>query len=52
MSEAQQLATLIAGMSVQSPHTIHKGINRSSLSKFLTTSELSFSEKIIKLLED
>ena len=52
MSEAQQLATLIAGMSVQSPHTIHKGINRSSLSEFLTTSELSFSEKIIKLLED
>ena len=50
MSEAQQLATLIAGMSVQSPHTIHKGIDRSSLYDFLTASDLSFSEKIIKLL--
>jgi ribokinase len=52
ISEAQQLATLIAGMSVRSPHTIHKGIDRSSLSEFLTISGLSFSEKIIKLLED
>lgn len=52
MFEAQQLATLIAGMSVQSRHTIHKGINRSSLYGFLTVSDLSFSEKIIKLLED
>jgi sugar/nucleoside kinase (ribokinase family) len=52
MFEAQQLATLVAGMSVQSHHTIHKGIDRSSLSEFLTISDLSFSEKIITLLED
>jgi sugar/nucleoside kinase (ribokinase family) len=50
--ESQQLATLIAGLSVQSPHTIHKGIDRASLKKFMQTSELSYSEKIKKLLED
>jgi ribokinase len=50
--ESQQLATLIASQSVQSPHTIHKGVHRASLKKFMQTSELSYSEKIIKLLED
>lgn len=50
--DAQQLASLVAGLAVTSPHTIHKGINRSTLYKFLQTSELTFSEKIIKLLED
>jgi ribokinase len=50
--EAQQLASLIAGLSVTSPNTIHKGIDRHSLYKFLQTSDLTFSEKIIKLLED
>jgi ribokinase len=50
--DAQQLASLVAGLAVTSPHTIHKGINRGTLYKFLLTSELTFSEKVIKLLED
>jgi ribokinase len=49
--EAQQLA-LVAGLSVTSPDTIHKGIDRHSLYKFLHTSDLTFSEIILKLLED
>ena len=50
--EAQQLATMVAGLSVTSPHTIHKGVDRYSLVDFLHTSDLKFSETIIKLLED
>ena len=50
--EAQQLATLVAGLSVSSPDTIHKGVDRQSLNKYLKSSDLTFSEKIIKLLED
>lgn len=50
--EAQQLATLLAGLSVTSPHTIHKGIDRSSLHSFMQNSGLAFSEKIKKILED
>jgi sugar/nucleoside kinase (ribokinase family) len=50
--DAQQLASLVAGLSVTSPNTIHKGVDRHSLYKFLHTSDLTFSEKIIRLLED
>ena len=50
--EAQQFASLIAGLSVTSPNTIHKGIDRHSLYKFLLTSDLAFSKKIFRLLED
>ena len=50
--EAQQLASLIAGLSVTSPNTIHKGTDRHSLYKFLHTSDITFSNKITKLLED
>jgi ribokinase len=50
--DAQQLASLVAGLSVTSPHTIHKGIDRHLLKKFMDTSDLSFSEIIITLLED
>jgi sugar/nucleoside kinase (ribokinase family) len=52
LKEAQQLATLVAGMSVTSPHTIHDGINRHSLFEFLKKSDLDFSEIIYKILED
>jgi ribokinase len=52
LNEAQQLATLVAGLSVTSPHTIHDGIDRNSLSEFQKISDLNFSEIIIKLLED
>jgi ribokinase len=50
--DAQQFASLVAGLSVTSPHTIHKGVDRHSLFKFLHSSDLTFSEIIIKLLED
>jgi len=50
--DAQQLASLVAGLAVTSPHTIHKGVDRYSLYKFLHTSDLTFSEIVIKLLED
>jgi ribokinase len=48
--EAQELATLVAGLSVQSPHTIHKGIDRAALYKFYATSKLLFSERTGKLI--
>ena len=50
--DAQRFASLVAGLSVTSPNTIHKGIDRHSLNKFLHSSDLTFSETIIKLLED
>jgi ribokinase len=50
--DAQQLASLVAGLSITSPDTIHKGVDRHSLYKFLGTSDLTFSETVIKLLED
>jgi len=50
--EAQQLASLIAGLSVTSPDTIHKGIDRSSLKKFLISSNCKISEKVYLLLQE
>jgi sugar/nucleoside kinase (ribokinase family) len=50
--DAQQLASLIAGLSVTSPDTIHKGIDRRSLRQFLMTSDIKFSQSVIKLLEE
>ena len=51
LNEAQQLATLVAGLSVTSPHTIHSGVDRYSLFEYLNTSDLKFSKRIIKLLD-
>jgi ribokinase len=50
--EAQQLASLIAALSVTSPDTIHKGIDRHSLYEFMKSTDIKFSETVIKLLED
>ena len=50
--DAQQLASLIAGLSVTSPHTINKEIDRRSLNTFLHSSGITFSESVIKLLEE
>jgi ribokinase len=49
---AQQFASLVAGLSVTSPHTICKELDRASLYQFLHTSDLKFDNSIIKLLED
>jgi ribokinase len=50
--DSQQLATLVAGLSVCSPDTIHKGLERHSLRQFMPGSGLNFSETILKLLEE
>lgn len=50
--EAQQLASLVAGLSVCSPDTIHKGIERQSLRQFMLNSDITFSKTILKLLEE
>jgi ribokinase len=50
--EAQQLATLVAGLSVQSPDTIHHGIDRASLFRFYSLTQPAFSDKIIKLIKN
>jgi sugar/nucleoside kinase (ribokinase family) len=50
--EAQQLASLVAGLSVCSPDTINKSLDRESLRKFMQDSDITFSQKIYKLLEE
>jgi len=50
--DAQQLASLVAGLSVCSPDTINKEIERQSLRQFMVSSEGHFSKTILKLLED
>ena len=52
LSESQQLASLVAGLSVCSRDTIHKGIDRHSLNQFMSDSGMNFSESIVKLLEE
>ena len=51
LSESQQLATLLGGLSVTSPHTIHPGIDRASLYNFLQETNSKCSEKIINTLK-
>jgi ribokinase len=50
--EAQQLASLVAGLSVCSADTIHKGIDRHSLREFMSGSDMNFSEIVLKIMED
>jgi ribokinase len=52
LSVAQQFATLVAGLSVTSPDTINKDINRYTLSRFAKGSGMNYSDEIIKLLEE
>ena len=48
--EAQQLATLVAGLSVCSPHTINKNTDRKSLKEFSASQDAGLSDKILKFL--
>ncbi len=48
--EAQQLASLIAGLSVCSPDTINKDIERHSLWQYQLASGQHFSEEVLKLI--
>ncbi len=50
--QAQELGTLIAALSVTSPHTIHPGIERRSLLEFTFKSNITLSEKVYNLLRD
>lgn len=52
LHQSQQLATLVGGLSVTSPHTIHPDLDRQLLRKFLQESQLSFSGEIINILND
>lgn len=51
MSEAQQFATLLAGLSVTSPDTINKEADRITLRAFLDTSGMKFCESVYGLLD-
>jgi sugar/nucleoside kinase (ribokinase family) len=50
LQEAQQLATLVAGYSVGSTHTIHPDLDRNTLNQFRMKSNIPFSDSIVKLL--
>ena len=50
-SQAHEIGTLTGGLSVTSPHTIHKGINKQSLSEFARSSRPDISDKVKKILE-
>ena len=49
---AQELATLAGGDSVQSAHTINKGLDRKSLCKLSDESRVDIAPDVHKLLED
>lgn len=52
MAQAQELASLIAALSVTSPHTINKEINRQTLRAFAMQVKAPLSEAVKNLLED
>jgi ribokinase len=52
LPEAQQLGTLVAALSVTSPHTIHKGIDRESLRVFAEEAKAPVCDGVRRLLED
>jgi ribokinase len=51
LSQAQELATLVAALSVTSPHTIHPEIERSSLRAFAGALPIPLSTPVQRLLE-
>jgi ribokinase len=50
--DSQQLASLVAGLSVCSPDTINKQIERQSLRQFMLGSDITFSKTILNLFEE
>jgi sugar/nucleoside kinase (ribokinase family) len=50
LREAQQLGTLVGSLSVSSPHTIHKGINRSTLLSLSKNLQKEISKDVQTLL--
>ena len=49
---AQQVGTLVGSLSVTSPHTIHKGINRQSLARFLHEGGCRVELSVSRLIEE
>ncbi len=49
-SQSQELASLMAAFSVTSPHTIHPGLERRSLSAFARQLRVALSEAVMALL--
>jgi ribokinase len=52
LDQAQQLATLTGAVSVQSPHTINKDLDRKSLLKLSIDSPAAIDNVVLRLLED
>ncbi len=52
LSEAQQLATLTGGSSVESPHTINKETDREALRRISDRSKNAINKNVYNLLED
>jgi ribokinase len=50
LCEAQQLGTLVGSLSVTSPHTIHRGIDRVSLGQFLVRGTVQVSPAVQALV--
>jgi sugar/nucleoside kinase (ribokinase family) len=51
LAEAQQLGTMTGSLSVTSPHTIHKGVNRISMISFLRESGYAVSPAVARLID-
>ena len=52
LEDSQHLATLIAGLSVTSPHTIHPGLNRQTLQTFGDELGVWLPDSVKALLKD
>jgi len=52
LSQAQELATLVAALSITSPHTIHPGVERSSLRGLASQMQVRLSDPVERLLGD
>jgi ribokinase len=52
IAHAQQLATLVAALSITSPHTINKEINRESLSAFAAETQAPLCDAVKSLLDE
>ena len=52
LGDAHQLGSLVAALSVTSPHTINKDIDRAALRRFAIDAKAPLSEPVRRLLED
>jgi ribokinase len=52
ISKAHEIGSLTGGISVTSPHTINKGVNRESLLKLARRTGMGISDRVINFLEE